>query len=291
MWRNPQRTVALIHWLLGWTFAVVGLLFLLFPDGTVQTINAVGAILRVFPPAPASDLRFWLSLSFAYMVLVTVLAFRIAADPRSQRTLMPVLAAGKFASSITCLYFFAVHQAAFLYLLNFFVDGSIAAVVLGCFLWLAVADWSAEAEPRGHVQHLLRLVTETMIPEGGAFAPGAASLQLDNTVWRYFAGMHRLGTLGLTAILYAIEFGPYIFGPRRRRFSQLGSTERETYLAGWETSKLALRRQLLHALKLVHVLHFYANPEAEAAVGCDGSYLRAKLLAGPNAAFHRARLT
>lgn len=292
MHRGANETVALIHRLLAWTFAGVGLIFLLAPNGTVRTINVLGSLFRVFPPAPESQLRFWLSLGFAYMALVTVLAWRIADDPRANRALMPVLATGKFASSFTCLLFFLFHQPTFLYLLNFLVDGSIVMIVLGCYVWLGVVEQAAKpgAQPVGRVAELLRLLTSTMVPEGGAFAAGASTVQLDQTVWQYFGQLHPLGTAGLTFILYVIELGPYIFGPRRRRFSRLNAAERETHLAGWESSRLAPRRQLLNGLKLAVMLHFYDRPEVAGAVGFDGTYLRDKLLAGPNAAFHRARL-
>jgi len=290
--RNAYETVALVHRLLAWTFAVVGLTFLVAPNGTVRFINAAGGVLRIFPPAPQSDLRFWLSLGFAYMVLVTVLAWRIADDPRGNRGLMPVLAAGKFASSFTCLLFFLFTQPTFLYLLNFVVDGSIVLIVLACYLWLAVVERAAQpaAQPQGRVAELLRLLTSALVPEGGAFATGASAVQLDQTVWQYFGRLHPLGTTGLTVILYVIDFGPYLFGPRRRRFARLSTAERETYLAGWETSRLGPRRQLLNGLKLAVMLHFYDRPEVAAAVGFDGAYVRDKLLAGPNAEFHRARL-
>ena len=292
MHRGANETVALVHRLLAGTFAGVGLIFLLAPNGTVQTINAVGSLFRVFPPAPESDLRFWLSLAFAYMVLVTLLAWRIADDPRGNRALMPVLATGKFASSFTCLLFFLFHQPAFLYLLNFLVDGSIVVIVLGCYVWIGVVEQAAQpaAQPVGRVAELLRLLTSTLVPEGGAFAAGASTVQLDQTVWQYFGRLHPLGTTGLTAILYVVEFGPLIFGPRRRRFSRLNAAQREAYLAGWESSRFAPRRQLLNGIKLAAMLHFYDVPEVANAVGFDGSYVRDKLLAGPNAAFHRTRL-
>ncbi len=291
MQRSAYETVALIHRLLAWTFAAVGLIFLLAPNGTVRFINAVGSVFRIFPPAPESDLRFWLSLGFAYMVLVTALAWRISADPRAHRGLMPVLAAGKFASSFTCLLFFLFHQATFLYLLNFLVDGSIVVLVLGCYLWLSAVEQAAQppAEPQGRVAELLKLLTNAMVPAGGAFDAGAAR-QLDQAVWRYFGQLHPLGRVGLTVILYVIEFAPYVFGPRRRRFSRLSAAEREAHLAGWETSRLGLRRQLLNGIKLAVMLHFYDSPEVCAAIGYDGAYLRDKLLAGPNAEFHRARV-
>jgi hypothetical protein len=290
--RHAVQTVALIHRLLAWTFAVVALLFLLAPNGTVRFINAAGAIFRVFPPAPQSELRFWLSLGFGYMVLVTILAARIAADPRGQRSLMPILAAGKLASSLTCLLFFLFSRPAFLYLLNALVDGSIVLIVLGCDAWLAVVEPASQRAtlPGGRVAGLLGLVTATMVPEGGACEGGPREGRLDEAVWRYFGQLHALGTVGLTVILYVFECAPYVFGPRRRRFSQLSAAEREIALSGWETSRLPLRRQLFHGLKLAVMLHAYDTPTAAAAIGYDGRYLRDKLLAGPNAEFHRARL-
>jgi hypothetical protein len=290
--RSASDTVALIHRLLAWTFAVVGLTFLLAPNGTVRFINALGALFRIFPPAPESELRFWLSLGFAYMVLVTALAWRISTDARTHRGLMPILAAGKCASSFTCLLFFLFHQPTFLYLLNFLVDGSIVIIVFGCYLWLGAVEQAAQpaAEPQGRVAELLKLLTDAMVPAGGAFDAGAAARQLDQAVWRYFGQLHPLGRVGLTVILYVIEFAPYVFGPRRRRFSRLGAAEREAHLAGWETSRLGLRRQLLNGVKLSVMLHFYDSPEVCAAIGYDGTYLRDKLLAGPNAEFHRARV-
>lgn len=283
---HPEQTVALIHRLLAMTFAVVGLLFVAAPNATVRAINALGSIFRVFPPAPESELRFWLSLGFAYMVLVTLLAWRIAGDPRGQRALMPLLAAGKFASSFTCLCFFLLQQATFLYLLNFLVDGSIVVLVLGCYLWLGMAEQTAQAAvlPAGRVAELLRLLLGTMVPDG------AAVPRLEQAVWRYFTRLHPLGGTALSAILYLLEFAPYLFGPRRRRFSALSAPEREAYLSGWETSRLALRRQLINGIKLAVMLHYYDSPAACAAIGYDGAYLRDKLLAGPNAEFHRARL-
>jgi hypothetical protein len=290
--RSAHDIAGLIHRLLAWIFALVGFLFLLAPNGTVRAINAAGSVFGIFPPAPQSDLRFWLSLGFAYMALVTVLAWRIADDPRANRALMPVLATGKFASSFTCLLFFLFHQPTFLYLLNFLVDGSIVMIVLGCYLWTGVAAQAAQpaAQPVGRVAELLRLLTSTLVPEGGAFAAGASTVRLEQTVWHYFGQLHPLGTAGLTLILYVVEYGPYVFGPRHRRFSRLDAAQRETYLAGWESSRLAARRQLLNGLKLAVMLHFYDSPEIARAVGFDVAYVREKLLTGPNAALHRARL-
>ena len=289
---NPgERALKTIFQLLALSFAVVGMIFFLFPDGTLRVINAAGAVFRIFPPAHPSVLRFWLSLGVSYMALVTILAVMIQSDPRRYRHLMPVLAAGKFCSSFTCLLFFAFSSPAFIYLLNFLVDGSITLLVLGCYLWEGITEESAA---RGGWTRrsglILDAVIDTLLPAGGAFAVGGRDTALASDLWQYFAALHVRGPLGLELLLGVLEYGPFLFGPRRIRFTRLSPVEREQYLAGFEHSRLAPRRQLIAGLKLIAMLHFYDYPEARAAVGYDSGYLRDKLLAGPNAAHHRARL-
>ncbi len=121
--------------LLSLSFAVVGLLFVLFPAQTLGVTDTLGRRLGSFAPAPVSEQRFWLTLAFAYMVLVTALAGLAAQDVRANRNLLPVLALGKLASSLTALGFFLLDRPVFIYLLNFVVDGGIVIVVIAC-LWL-----------------------------------------------------------------------------------------------------------------------------------------------------------
>jgi hypothetical protein len=265
-------------------FAATGLVFLLFPDGTIRALDAAGRPLG-FPPAPASELRFWLSLAVAYMVLVTLLAAAIARDPRGRAHLMPILAAGKATSSLTCLGYLLCSTPAFVYLANFLVDGSLALLVVGAWRLVRAAD----DERRTHDAALLRAVLDALVPRGGAFATGAADTDLDAALVRYFGALHPLGPLGLHALLLAVEWGAVVF-ERTRPFSRLAPDARERALAAWETSRLGVRRQLVGSLKLLALMHFYERPDAWAGIGYDDAHLRGKLLAGPNAAHHAARL-
>jgi hypothetical protein len=279
-----DRSLRLLFTALAAAFAVTGLLFFLFPDGTVRVLNAAGRPLG-FPPTPTSELRFWLSLGVAYMVLVTLLAAAIARDPAGRAHMMPVLAAGKATSSLTCLGYFVASTPAFIYLANFLVDGSLALIVLGA--WAAVQLVSETGA--GRDLERLRAVLDTLVPRGGAFAFGAADTDVDAVLARYFARLHPLGPVGLTLLLLAIEYGTVVF-ERTRPFSQLDPAGRERALAAWEGSRLGLRRQLVASLKLLALMHFYERPEAWAGIGYDDTYLRRKLLAGPNTAHHAARL-
>ena len=277
-----DRPLRLVFGALALAFAATGLLFFLFPDGTVRALNAAGRPLG-FPDAPPSALRFWLSLGLGYMVLVTILAATIARDPRRHAALMPILAAGKATSSLTCLGYFIASSPAFIYLANALVDGSLALIALGAWAGIRVSDDSAKE--RDGV--LLRAVLDALVPRGETFPTGAADTDAD--VARYFASLHPLGPIGLRLVLLAFEWGAVVF-ERTRPFSRLEPTAREEALAAWEASRLAPRRQLIAAFKLVALMHFYDRRDVWPAIGYDDAHLRAKLLAGPNAAHHAPRL-
>src|SRR2546430_1552305 len=133
------------------------------------TVNAGGRPFG-FPPAPASPLRFWLSLAVAYMMLVTLLAAAIARDPRARAHLMPILAAGKATSSLACAGYFVASSPAFIYLANALVDGTLALVVLGAY----GVVWATSGTGGARDRQLLQAVLEALVPRGGALATGAA---------------------------------------------------------------------------------------------------------------------
>ena len=237
------------------------------------------------PPAPASPLRFWLSLAVAYMMLVTLLAAAIARDPRSRAHLMPILAAGKATSSLTCAGYFVASSPAFIYLANALVDGTLALTALGAYGLV----WATSETGAARDRELLKAVLDALVPRGGAFPIGAADTDLDETLARYFVRLHPFGPAGLRVLLRAIEYGTAVF-ERTRPFSRLDPAARERALAAWETSRLGLRRQLVASVKLLGLLHFYERPETWPGISYDDGHLRRKLLAGPNAAAHAARL-
>src|SRR5205085_12290275 len=119
--------------LLAASFAVVGLLFLLAPDGTLSVLDDLGDTIGNFTPAPETQEQLWLSLGFAYMVVITGICLVVQADVVRYRPFLLVLAAGKAASSLTSLAFYLFDTHVFAYLLNFLVDGSLTLIAL--WLW------------------------------------------------------------------------------------------------------------------------------------------------------------
>jgi hypothetical protein len=111
------------------SFAVVGFFFIAWPDGTLARLTEFGDHFGDFTAAPKTDERLWLSLGFAYMVVITALCLIAASDPVRHRPMLLALAAGKAASSLTSIVFF-IEDDVFAYLLNGIVDGSLVGASL-----------------------------------------------------------------------------------------------------------------------------------------------------------------
>jgi hypothetical protein len=130
---TAERFVVLSLRLLAVSFAVVGILFIAVPSGVLDTISDLGDAIGSFPRAPHTQEKLWLALAFSYMVVITGICLLAQADLIRYRPLLLALAAGKTASSLGSLAFFAFDRDVFIYLLNFLVDGFLA--VLALWLW------------------------------------------------------------------------------------------------------------------------------------------------------------
>jgi hypothetical protein len=121
--------------LLAASFALVGLLFIVAPDGTLAALDDFGEWLPLgsFSEAPETAQQLWLALGFAYMTVITGICLVVSTDVVRYRPLLLVLAAGKAASSLTALGFYLFDTDVFAYLLNFLVDGFLVGVAL--LLW------------------------------------------------------------------------------------------------------------------------------------------------------------
>jgi hypothetical protein len=122
--------------LLALSFAVVGILFIVVPNGVLDTVSDLGDELGGFSRAPHGTEQLWLALGFSYMVVITGICLLAQADVVRYRSLLLVLALGKAASSLSSLAFYIFEEDVFAYLLNFLVDGSLVLVAL--WLWTLI---------------------------------------------------------------------------------------------------------------------------------------------------------
>jgi hypothetical protein len=130
---RAERFVVLNLRLLGVSFGLVGVLFIVFQNGVLDVISDLGDEIGSFTRAPRTSEDFWLALAFAYMVVIAGICLVVQADVARYRPLLLVLATGKTASSLGALGFYLFDQDVFIYLLNFLVDGFLALTAL--WLW------------------------------------------------------------------------------------------------------------------------------------------------------------
>jgi nitric oxide reductase large subunit len=140
-----ERFVVFNLRLLALTFVVVGVLFIAVPSGVLDVISDVGEWFGFDNRAPHTQEYLWLALGFAYMVVITGICLLAQADVVRYRPLLLVLAAGKTASSLGSLAFFAIQEEVFIYLLNFLVDGFLALLAL--WLWVLAGRVGRPADP------------------------------------------------------------------------------------------------------------------------------------------------
>jgi hypothetical protein len=127
---RAERFVVFNLRLLALSFALVGTIFLVAPDGTLGVLSDLGDEIGDFTRAPETTEQFWLGLGFAYMVVIAGICLVVSLDPVRYRPLLLVLAAGKAASSLSTLGFYLFDEDVFAYLLNFLVDGFLVFVAL-----------------------------------------------------------------------------------------------------------------------------------------------------------------
>jgi hypothetical protein len=142
---RAERFVVFNLRLLAASFALVGSIFLVAPDGTLGVLSDLGDEIGGFTRAPETTEQFWLGLGFAYMVVIAGICLVVSFDPVRYRPLLLVLAAGKAASSLSTLGFFIFDEDVFAYLLNFIVDGFLVFVAL--LLWSLAGRIGEPAAP------------------------------------------------------------------------------------------------------------------------------------------------
>ncbi len=121
---------------------------------------------------------------------------------------------------------------------------------------------------------VLRALAGTLIPRGGAVAPGGEDLDLDATANRFFADVDPLYVHGFRAMVSAVEWLPWPFAPKWRRFTSLDESGRAAVVAAWAGSRWYWRRGVILALKSFLAMAFASHPDVERAVGYEPRCLR-----------------
>jgi hypothetical protein len=120
-----------------------------------------------------------------------------------------------------------------------------------------ITERSAAAEPQDPAQREDELATTA--------AAGRRLVFID----RYLLGLDVGLRADVRALIELLEHYPLLTG-RFARFSRLRADEQDAVLRGWETSRFALLRQGLQALKSMVLLAHYQDPSSFRAIGYSG---------------------
>jgi hypothetical protein len=85
---------------------------------------------------------------------------------------------------------------------------------------------------------------------------------------RYVAGLDEGLRGDLRALLHLVEHASGL-----SRFSRMPDAERDAVLAGWQSSRLTVRRQGLQALRALTFLAYYRDPRTFPLIGYSGPML------------------
>jgi hypothetical protein len=114
---------------------------------------------------------------------------------------------------------------------------------------------------------VLRALGDTLLPSTGPGDPAGGDVvpaAVDELLSTFpEADVRRVGIL-----LRVFEYGA--LPGYRRPFSKLPPPQREKYVAGWMTSRIAARRVIYRALRRICMNAYYQAPEVWPSLGYDG---------------------
>jgi hypothetical protein len=117
---------------MGFTFAIVGLIFLFYANEILLFFNAISFTLGM-EMSPINGINLYLVLAVGYMYLVSLLSFLMFSHP--ENIYFPfLLMNGKLGSSVLSFYFFIFHNQYLIFLANGIIDGLIGLMVLFFYL-------------------------------------------------------------------------------------------------------------------------------------------------------------
>src|SRR3954468_5833194 len=250
-------------------FAITGFFFIAWPDGTLDRITELGHHFGFHTPAPETDERLWLSLGFAYMTVITFLAWIASTDVVRYRPMILALAAGKAASSITSLIFF-IEDDVFAYLLNGIVDGSL--VFASLLLWSLAGRVGSPAAPplrrppglRAAELRTLRAIAEAIAPGEDGLPAAETEVAVAEPLARFLSKLPARTVQVVRVALRTFELLPFPW-----RFSRMSAEARSQYMAKMEASRFSVYRDLLLLGKLLSMIAWARDERVRSAVGFE----------------------
>ncbi len=115
-------------------------------------------------------------------------------------------------------------------------------------------------------QAIVAACADTFFPPGGPIPLSGTDADLVEYFDRYFAGLPETQQVLLRLLLWFIEHAPWIFGPRRTRFSDLSERHRYEVLEAMRTSPIYFRRVALLSMRTILTMGYLSHPKVAEAM-------------------------
>jgi hypothetical protein len=110
-------------------------------------------------------------------------------------------------------------------------------------------------------QAVVAACADALFPPGGPIPLSGTEAGLVAYMDRYVGGLPALPRLLGRLLFHSIEHSPWIFGPRRVRFTRLRPEERIAALRGLADSSLYFRRVSFLSMRAMMTMGYLANPQ------------------------------
>lgn len=118
----------------------------------------------------------------------------------------------------------------------------------------------------GKEEAIVAACADTFFPPGGPIPLSGSDAKLVEYFERYFARLPEGQRLLVRLLVWFIEHGPWVFGPRRVRFSDLNERDRLVVLERMRTSPIYFRRISFLSMRTILTMGYLAHPEVAKAM-------------------------
>lgn len=141
-----------------------------------------------------------------------------------------------------------------------------AFIVDQVFFGFAPADPQCTALGRRQ-QALVAAVADTLFPPGGSITLSGQQAGLVRYFDQSYSELPRDKRVLLALLFVFTEYAPWIFGPKRGRFTRLGQADREAVMNAMATSSIYFRRICFLSLRGVLCMGYLANQDVARQIG------------------------
>jgi hypothetical protein len=116
-------------------------------------------------------------------------------------------------------------------------------------------------------RRLVAAAADSFFPPGGPIPLSGCDAQVVEYFERYMAGADPLQQVLMRLLLVFTEMSPLLFGPQRRRFTQLAHPQRLAFLDGAFVSAIYFRRVSFVSLRALLTMAYLANERVARRMG------------------------